>query len=178
MSLKWGNPKFTLITAILTLIVPVALFACSNQQKTGVVSVSVTGSSTAAPLVARRNLSEDEARGGHTLSRHVGKSDEELRARLDRERITAASTYTDALTAEQTVGTALHREIDRVQSWTQRSGRRPNLAIDYRGDSAHPVGRTMHRGESTSQPCANAVVVLKSNGSNGYFVLTSYPECR
>ncbi len=102
----------------------------------------------------------------------------QLRARLESERIAAASTYTDRETAEETVGATLERERTRVQQWESRSGRRPNLALDYIGVDSHPIGRTMRRGDKESRPCANAVVVLKSDGANGYYVLTSYPECR
>jgi hypothetical protein len=51
----------------------------------------------------RYDLSRDEERGGHTLDKHVGRSDEELRQRLERERsISAASTWTDRAAAEET----------------------------------------------------------------------------
>lgn len=171
--------RLATIFVLLAFAATVTLCACSgHEEKPGRIEASVTGGTTSAPERFRRNLSEDESRGGHTLSRHVGRSDADLRQRLQRERISAASTYTDVLSAEQTVGATLHNEASRVQKWAQRQGRKPNLALDFHGDSAHPVGRTMHRGDSTAQPCSNAVVVLKSDGSNSYFVLTSYPECR
>lgn len=54
---------------------------------------------------ATRDLSLDEAFGGHTLRRHVGRTDEQLRERLKSEsNISAASTYTDRATAERVVG--------------------------------------------------------------------------
>src|SRR5262252_7387451 len=63
------------------------------------------GTATASPT---RDLAADERAGGHTLTRHVGKSDAELAERLSREHdISAASTYTDALTAANVVGAAL-----------------------------------------------------------------------
>ena len=44
------------------------------------------------------DLEADEALGGHTMARHVGRTDAQLAERLQRERdISAASTYTDAL---------------------------------------------------------------------------------
>jgi hypothetical protein len=171
--------RLSTILVLLAFAITVPLCACSGQQeKPGRIEASVTATTISAPQRFRRNLSDDESHGGHTLSRHVGRTDDDLRQRLQRERISAASTYTDLLAAEQTVGATLHNEASRVQQWAQRPGRKPNLALDFHGDSAHPVGRTMHRGDSTAQPCSNAVVVLKSDGSNGYFVLTSYPECR
>ena len=126
-----------------------------------------------------RDLSQDEAAGGHILRKHVGQTDEQLRQRLDREpRITGASTYTDRPAAEQAVGAAIATSQDRIQLWLGRSGGHPNLALDY--DSPSPIGRTMNRnrGESQARPCAHALVVLKYSGPGQYYVLTSYPECR
>ena len=125
---------------------------------------------------ASRDLSQDEDAGGHVLRKHVGRSDAELRERLERERnISAASTYTDRATAEQAVGEAIAASQGRIQRWLDRSGNRPNLVLDY--DSSQPIGRTLNRGESGPQPCSHAVVVLKYSAPS-YYVLTSYPECR
>jgi Bacterial CdiA-CT RNAse A domain len=130
-----------------------------------------------APDGARRDLSQDEAAGGHILRKHVGQTDDELRERMQREpRITGASTYTDRATAEHAVGAAIAESQDRIQRWLSRPGGHPNLVLDY--DSVVPVGRTINRGEDRSHPCAHALVVLKYSGPNNYYVLTSYPECR
>jgi hypothetical protein len=52
-----------------------------------------------AAAASRRDLGGDESRGGHTLARHVGRTDSQLLDRLAREpRISAASTYTDRAT--------------------------------------------------------------------------------
>jgi toxin YxiD len=127
--------------------------------------------------VRPRNLSEDEARGGHILRKHVGQTEEQLRERLERERsITGASTYTDRSIAEHAVGAAIAQSQSEIQSWLSRLGRHPNLVLDY--DSDAPIGRTMNRGEVHSHVCEHAVVVLKYDGPNEYYVLTSYPECR
>jgi len=128
-----------------------------------------------------RDLSHDEAAGGHILRKHVGQTDEQLRERLQRERhITGASTYTDRSIAEHAVGAAIVQSQERIQSWLSRSGGHPNLVLDY--DSETPIGRTMNRGENQSHPCKHALVVLKYDlkyaGPNSYYVLTSYPECR
>jgi hypothetical protein len=125
---------------------------------------------------ATHDLSEDESAGGHTLRRHVGRSDEELRERLAQEDIAASSTYTDRAAAEFAVGNALQQGQYRIEQWLARSGSHPNLVLDYRADQ--PIGRTLHRRESASQPCANAKVVLRWLSSSEYYVLTSYPECR
>jgi hypothetical protein len=127
----------------------------------------------------RRDLRLDEQRGGHTLARHVGRTDDELRDRLRGERISAASTYHDLETAEQVVAETLRRSADRVSDWTSRAGGRPNLALRYRGDPDRPIGRSILRGRRDVVPCSDAVVVLRwDTAARDYFVLTSYPEAR
>ncbi|MBA3913292.1 MAG: hypothetical protein H0X25_05435 [Acidobacteriales bacterium] len=124
-----------------------------------------------------RDLSQDEAAGGHTLRKHVGRTDDDLRQRLARERnISAASTYTDRPTAEQAVGAALQQDRSQITAWLNRSGGHPNLVLDYH--APQPVGRTLRRGASTPEPCNQATIVLKYDGASDYHVLTSYPECR
>jgi hypothetical protein len=124
----------------------------------------------------RYDLEADEERGGHTLARHVGKSDDELRERLDRERgISAASTYSSRAVAERTVARTLHDQQDRLQSWTERRGNRPNLALDYHGRPGEVLGRSIRRGRDPVD-CGDAVVVLRWAGRD-YYVLTTYPEC-
>lgn len=125
----------------------------------------------------RRNLGADEQRGGHTLKRHVAKSDAELRTRLSAEpNISAASTYSDRDTAESAVGETIQADHERIERWLHRSGGHPNLVLDYNGQS--PIGRSLRRNASTSEPCSHAIVVLKWVSSDDFIVLTSYPECR
>jgi hypothetical protein len=129
---------------------------------------------------ARYDLGRDEARGGHTLARHVGRSDTELRDRLRREpNISAASTYSDRITAERVVARALARNRTRVDQWLARQGSRPNLVLDYRGSTGdEAIGRSLPRRSSQPMPCSDAVVVLRWDGQRGFLVLTSYPEAR
>ena len=122
------------------------------------------------------DLSADEQAGGHTLRKHVGRSDDELRQRLAQESISASSTYTDRAAAEFAVGNALQENQGRIEKWLARSDGNSNLVLDYRSDQ--PVGRTLHRGDSASRPCNSAKVVLRWESSSEFYVLTSYPECR
>jgi hypothetical protein len=112
------------------------------------------------------------------LRKHVGRTDDQLRDRVERERernISAASTYRDRATAEHAIGAAIAESQERIQRWLDRSGPRPNLVLDY--DSSQPLGRAINRGDSQPRPCSHAVVVLKY-AAPSYYVLTSYPECR
>ncbi len=126
---------------------------------------------------APRDLSQDEALGGHVLSKHVGQTDDDLRERLRREHnISGASTYTDRPTAERAIGDALSSNRNRIQRWLDRPDGHANLVVDY--DSDQPLGRTINRGDSQSRLCSHAVIVLKYDPPASYHVLTSYPECR
>jgi hypothetical protein len=125
-----------------------------------------------------RDLAIDESMGGHTLARHVGKSDAELAERLRREPgISAASTYTDRAIAERVVGATIARGGTRLVAWERRSGRRPNLVLNYVEPARQPIGRTLRRGQRSAQPASRAIVVLRwLERASRFHVLTSYPE--
>ena len=165
-----------MMACIVVAIAMCGLTSCQPPASTNGVSSAARAEfrQTNGPV---RDLSHDEAAGGHILRKHVGQTDEQLRERLQRERhITGASTYTDRAAAEHTVGAAIAQSQARIQSWLNRPGGHPNLVLDY--DSETLIGRTMNRGENQSRPCTHALVVLKYAGPNDYYVLTSYPECR
>lgn len=128
-------------------------------------------------IVELYDLERDEQRGGHTLSRHVARTDAQLEERLRRERnISAASTWTDRETAEEIVAEALRAERGRVESWMRRGYPRTNLALHY--SAGGPIGRSLWRGESTPGACTDAVIVLRADGPDSFYVLTAYPEAR
>ena len=122
----------------------------------------------------RRDLAADEAAGGHTLARHVGRSDAELAARLAAEpNLAAASCFTDRATAERAVGATLVAQAPQVAYWRARA-RPGNLALLWRGDGS-VLGRVLERGARQSRPATGVRVVLRHRG-DGWYVLTAYPE--
>lgn len=137
-------------------------------------SLGVAASLQAAQL---RDLARDEKRGGHTLSRHVGLTDSQLRERLKKDgRLSAASTWPDRATAERVVTAAIKRSTRRIAEWTAREGSRANLVIDWPGDGK-VIGRSLKRGAKEPVPCTRALVVLRWDAeAEIYYVLTSYPE--
>lgn len=125
----------------------------------------------------RYDLAQDEERGGHTLRRHVGQSEEKLRQRLQTERdISAASTWTDRATAEVTVAAGLRAGRERVADWERRGAGRANLALHFA--AGRVIGRSLRRGEPETVACTEALIVLRADGKNGFYVLTTYPEAR
>lgn len=125
---------------------------------------------------ARYDLERDEGRGGHTLKKHVGRTDKQLQERLLRERISAASTWTDREAAEVTVAEALRADESRVEKWEGRGYPRANLALHY--DAGRTIGRSLERGDDHTVDCTGAVIVLRADGPNSFYVLTTYPEAR
>jgi hypothetical protein len=166
------------LAAVLTIVF--AGVACNQHTQTAARS----DFARPAPATSRnsgpaRDLSQDESAGGHTLRKHVGRTDDQLRERLRHERqISAASTWIDRDTAERAVGTALEQDRGKIERWLNREGSHPNLVIDYDGDAARPIGRSLRRDADQPEPCAHATIVLRWVPPQSYYVLTSYPECR
>src|SRR5208282_4989112 len=185
--LRWFGIRRVIVRAIFRVGLTLglcSLLGCQPPAATSGASSGPSGSMSArveahanGDLPPVRDLSQDEAAGGHILRKHVGQTDDELRERLERERhITGASTYTDRPAAERAVGSAIAQSQGRIENWLSHTGGHPNLVLDY--DSPEPIGRTMNRGEDRAHPCSHALVILKYAGPNDYYVLTSYPECR
>ena len=167
---------------VLTLTLTACDHAEAPRDRTPSASTSAPQAAPSTPVRGERrtvrDLAIDESLGGHTLSRHVGKTDAELADRLRREpRISAASTYTDRATAERSVGSALTLGGDKLAAWERRSGRRPNLVLHYRNPGTEPLGRSLRRGQKRATAATRALVVLRwDERARRFYVLTSYPE--
>ncbi len=168
--------------AILCATFLVVLYGCgqasapdtTNREKPRAVGAA---EHPAAVSADRYDLERDEERGGHTLRKHVGRSDTQLAERLEHERsISAASTWTDLDTAETTVAGALRAERGKIENWMRRGFPRANLALHY--DAGRVIGRSFRRGDMQAVECTAAVIVLRADGPYSFYVLTTYPEAR
>jgi hypothetical protein len=124
----------------------------------------------------RDYLESEEAAGGHTLARHVGKSDDWLMARLTSDtHLHVASTYIDRETAEAAIETLLSRHRDRLNRWAARAPEGAEFTL--RGAADRPIGRTAWRpvGPDHLADSRTLVVVVKKAGAASCLVLTSYP---
>jgi len=186
-SRRWGRRLRRGVRCAATIAVAIAQLACQASgsspapppPKPAVEVGAASANQGTASSEVRYDLGRDERRGGHTLARHVGRSDEELRQRLQQERrISAASTYTDRTTAERVVAQALAINESRIDRWMAREGPRPNLTLNYHAAGDAPIGRTLARQSRQALDCFDALVVLRWDGQSGFYVLTSYPERR
>lgn len=164
--------------AVKILVLIAALFGVNGQAGPAAMAV-VSAQAVRQDTTTLYDLQADEHLGGHTLERHVGKTDEELIDRLRREpRISAASTYSDAETAMRVVAAVIRQSRDRIDAWARRTGVRPNLALNYQSDGT-PIGRSIARGARVSTIATRALVVLRwHERQRRWYVLTSYPEAR
>ncbi|PFL46275.1 WXG100 family type VII secretion target [Bacillus anthracis] len=121
-------------------------------------------------------LAAHEARGGHLIERHIGKTDEELLQRLEsNSTITGASTFTDRATAEKIANEVLSnpQNTEKINRWLNNPDSKPTLPLRYQGTDI--TGRHVPRGSEIISEVTNARIVLKKD-RDGSFIITGYPE--
>ena len=131
-------------------------------------------------LAVRRgaiSLVTEEALGGHTIARHVGRTEAELRSRLFiNKRIRAATTFKSLAEAERTVSSALRSNQIAITSWSKSATIGATKAFNY--DAGRFIGLGIARGSNFTQQVTRVTIVLRKIQANGreYFVLTAYPK--
>jgi Bacterial CdiA-CT RNAse A domain len=129
----------------------------------------------ASPLVPGGGLSSHELSGGHTISRHIGKTDADLAARLMAEpRISGASSFTDRAVAERAVSDALAANSADIASWLSGAQRRmPAFEVNV----GYDVGRSLPRGATSASNVQGVRIVLERDTSmaTGYKIITAFP---
>ena len=128
-----------------------------------------------APGIPGGGLEFHEAAGGHTLEKHVGKTEAELAQRLASDkRISGASSFTDRSVAEVAIAEAMHRNKNAIDSWVKSRGNR--YTIDYNANRI--IGITLRRRASKAISASRLRIVLQRSAKlpPGYFILTAYPE--
>lgn len=108
---------------------------------------------------------------GHTIQRHVGKSDSFLLSRLkDTPGLKSASTFYNQDVAESTISTALNQNKSQIDNWL-RTGEKSSLELNYSGNKN--IGRVAEKSTMKISNGKNATVILQREGSS-YYVKTSY----
>jgi toxin YxiD len=116
-------------------------------------------------------LAAEEFQGGHTVERHVGKSDEELRERLDHPPYPEyGSSFTDLSVAAGAVRDIVADGRAEIRNWLETAP--PDEPLLLHGSFPFVTGRSV--GESDVRECHAAKVVLFQDGGE-YVVRTAYP---
>lgn len=115
--------------------------------------------------------------GGHTLDRHVGRSVDDLRRRLEREDKREVSTFPDEASADRAVAQALYARRADVARWlaSEPSG---SEAFPYRLDAT--AGSVLRRGARDVEPGRGVQVVLAPSRRfrEGFRIVTAYVTLR
>ena len=140
----------------------------------------LTGFAGAARAIAIRrgavSLAAEEVAGGHTLARHVGRTEAQLRARLAQQpKIPAASTFASLGDAERVVSAALRGNKAAIQKWAKTAA--PGMTRSFTYSAGKVIGQGVVRSTGQLTNMTRAIVVLRKviQQNRVYFVLTSYP---
>jgi hypothetical protein len=114
-----------------------------------------------------------EAAGGHLLDRHVGLAPADLRRRIAKYRLRAASAFADRSAAEQLVAEAMERQAVHIAEWLGTD--RPEL--EFLTEMRRAVGTTVRRGSRFVEEGMRVKVVLIREPASpvGYILLTAFP---
>ena len=127
------------------------------------------------PLIPGGGLLAHEKAGGHTIERHVGKSEQFLRDRLATDKkISAASSFYDQATAETAISRVLEHNSVKMSGWL--AGKAPRATLT--GTLERPVGISIPRGRSNATHVSGVRIIVERapNMPTGYKIVTAYPE--
>ena len=147
-----------------------------------VVSLGLGAARIAAIRAGRISLLEHEAAagsrlGGHTLLKHIGKTEAELRARLlAQPGIPAASTFKSLEIAERTLYQAIRANRVGIEAWARTAA--PGARQAFLHTAASPVGQGVVRTSNSLVQMSKVRFVLKMEQYKGklYYILTAFPE--
>lgn len=115
-------------------------------------------------------------RGGHTLARHVGKTEKWLRDRLAQGLVPdAASSFVSYDEAVAAVDAAIEAARDKIGEWLKQDAD-PRVILLHPVNP--PVGRLLSRdsGEVIAAPRVCVVLERAADTEHGFFVRTAYPK--
>ncbi|WP_165688472.1 RNase A-like domain-containing protein, partial [Rodentibacter trehalosifermentans] len=122
-----------------------------------------------------RSLIYQENIGGHTITRHVGKTDSDLITRLNQEpNLKMASSFTNVQIAEKAISEVIAKNNQEVAKFMV--GNKARLVIT--DDVGFNVGKIVNRQSLSSNSSSKAtVVIIKDNVEpKGWRILTAFPD--
>ncbi len=113
-------------------------------------------------------LHSSEANGGHLIERHVGRTFDDLSARLaDSPRLGNVSTFASVDEASSALSAALQQNKSEFDDWIANGARgKLELVAPFEG------GSVLVRGSDAMVPGSSVKMVLKTDGSGGWYLLT------
>ncbi|TPN83895.1 RNase A-like domain-containing protein [Aquimarina algicola] len=168
--------KYFTRSLLIGLLVSLSFISCEKDGLSSVDEIQQIENSNDSSIQQKGSgfLRQQESLGGHTIERHIAKSTDYLRNRLNTSSISAASTFYELNQAGQVIVNAINANNSRVNSWLNSGSSR--LVLSY--THWRNIGVVLRRGQSNPTPSRSFRVILqkRSNAPNGYYVLTSYPN--
>lgn len=173
--IKLGVVAVVLLVAVLLLTYEPNTQGVPATTPETIASVEGVDGPTASPLVPGGGLAAHEVSGGHTIARHIGKTDADLAARLVAEpRISGASSFIDREVAERAVSDALQARSADIDGWLSGERRRmPAFEVNV----GYDVGRSLLRGATSASTVQRVRIVLERTPAmpTGYKIITAFP---
>ena len=120
----------------------------------------------------RVSLRAQDGLGGHAFERHVGKTVDELAARVQQEGLRRASTFSTEQAADELVSRVLASRRGPVQEWLASSSGKLTLTEDL----GVATGVSVESAGGSSTVTAVRVVLLRSDATpTGWRILTAFP---
>lgn len=145
-----------------------------------VVPLFVAGALAAARIAAVRagkiSLAGHEAQGGHTIAKHVGQTEAQLRARLVAQpKIPTASSFETLAQAERVVSGGLHANRTAIAQWAETAAPNAKRAFDW--TASGKIGHGVIRATGQLTPMSKVRIVLQKKAFQGklYYILTAFP---
>ena len=120
-------------------------------------------------------LDRMEAAGGHTLDRHVSKTNEELIKRAIQEDVEAATTFTNKQIAIKAIQENLRKNADDIAKWLNESDTGRKI---FDVSHNHPIGKGVLRDKKHvvyNLTNSRVVLIRDSTQELGFRILTAFP---
>ncbi|GLR10552.1 hypothetical protein COO59_19390 [Mixta theicola] len=115
--------------------------------------------------------------GGHTLKKHIAKTDEELLARLAQSPgLDAATSFSSVQQAERYISAGLRANRLKIIHWANTA--LGEKALEFTWNAGTKVGYGFRQGSQSRWTVSHVRIVLKRQQfrDKPYFILTAYPE--
>nr|CBX79408.1 hypothetical protein EAIL5_0588 [Erwinia amylovora ATCC BAA-2158] len=129
--------------------------------------------------LAKHESVTGRAPGGHTIEKHVGKTPEELRSRLEKHPwMNSAGSFRTSREAEQLISKVLRDNKTQIEMWVKHVPPGLNAKMELDRIFSHQTGILLSKGSKEVTACYKIRVVVRFEHWNGkpYFVLTAFPK--
>ncbi len=114
---------------------------------------------------------------GHTVAKHVGRTQAQLTQRLtDEPHLQRASTFKNTAEAEKNISAVLSAKKAEIDAWLANPQGLPRLTVE---GPATEGGEVLQRGAAATRPGAQVKVILQrppANSALRFVIITSYPD--